>query len=704
MSYSIAKKLFISFSVILFFVLITGTLNIYNLIKLKRSTDEVFQSHQLLLAELSAVMSKTLVHSLKVNQFVATGNKAHLRPTDKLHNEILVHLDNIEKRSQGTDDRGMAQQIIESYDSYDVLSKELITIVTQENHDQKSIEGKQLQITSILENALLLNADRLFAAKSEKSQMLRDANIRLYNSSVRVTLFSIGIVLLCSIILSVRIGRSIVNPVRQLVSVTQAVSAGDLTVRAHVKHCPEMSLLATTFNTMADQIQGFIGNLESEVAARTSELENRTKEIAKTNEKFQREILHRMRTENALREAELKIRSLLENSPDIIINITPAGEVQYINRFPGCHDTGAFIGNNICQLLHPDYHETVGAVIKNVFETKTREMIEALHFFSSDHDTWYEVRIAPVKGGSAIDSIMVIVTDITQRKKAEEKLIQTQQILIKNAHRAGMADIATDTLHNVGNILTSVITSGELLLETVSKSSIVNLKKANELLQSNIETIEEFIVSNPKGKKLLKYYIALEPIMIAEYDTIAANTRRIMDKVRLIEEVITSQQNYAGTASLYELCQLSQIIDNVVSMQEKMLARYGIRIVKEFNPIPPVLIQKNKVVHILINLITNARDAMAEISVEKRSLSFSISSTTDAVVLKVRDTGEGITRENLEKIFNHGFTTKENGHGFGLHSCANYVREMNGSMWAESDGSGKGATFILKLPLGKKKA
>ena len=72
--------------------------------------------------------------------------------------------------------------------------------------------------------------------------------------------------------------------------------------------------------------------------------------------------------------------------------------------------------------------------------------------------------------------------------------------------------------------------------------------------------------------------------------------------------------------------------------------------------------------------------------------------------MEVTDNGEGIPKENLTRIFQHGFTTKKTGHGFGLHSGSNAAREMGGSLNVRSDGTGTGATFILELPLNKNAA
>jgi signal transduction histidine kinase len=69
------------------------------------------------------------------------------------------------------------------------------------------------------------------------------------------------------------------------------------------------------------------------------------------------------------------------------------------------------------------------------------------------------------------------------------------------------------------------------------------------------------------------------------------------------------------------------------------------------------------------------------------------------VAIIVRDNGVGILPENLTRIFGHGFTTKKDGHGFGLHSGALAAKQMNGALSVQSAGPGKGAAFTLELPI-----
>ncbi len=294
-------------------------------------------------------------------------------------------------------------------------------------------------------------------------------------------------------------------------------------------------------------------------------------------------------------------------------------------------------------------------------------------------------------------SMVGIGKDITEQKKNEKILEETRQALIEKAHQAGMADIATGTLHNVGNILNSVTTSSQMIYELVRGSQLSGLIRANVMLRENMDHIEDFICNDPKGKKLMQYYLKLEEGLLQEHGKIKKHVDRLNDKVEAIIDVISAQQTYAGTMALSEELNVIDIVEDAVMMQSASLQKHNIRVLKKSEEIPTILLQKVKLLHILINLIENAKDAMIDIDPNDRELVFDISRSERAVFIKISDTGIGISPENLERIFSHGFTTKKSGHGFGLHSCANYMTEMGGRMWAESEGVGKGATFILRF-------
>lgn len=281
-------------------------------------------------------------------------------------------------------------------------------------------------------------------------------------------------------------------------------------------------------------------------------------------------------------------------------------------------------------------------------------------------------------------------------------LKNAQNDLIEKAHRAGMADIATGTLHNVGNILNSVKTSTDFIIETIKTPFYFKLLKANTLLKANIDSLEDFISKNPKGIKLMHFYLSLESGFNKEKTIISKHTMRLNDKVNAIIEAIQAQQSYVGSISLTEEYRLVDIVEDALMMQSGLLQKYHIEIEKIYSYNPTIPIQKNKLLHVLINLITNAKQAMDKTTLKNKKILVTINKSTNkndnTVFIKVQDTGEGIKKELISKIFTYGFTTKQNGHGYGLHSSANYMTEMGGQLIAQSDGFNKGASFICKLP------
>ncbi len=300
--------------------------------------------------------------------------------------------------------------------------------------------------------------------------------------------------------------------------------------------------------------------------------------------------------------------------------------------------------------------------------------------------------------------------EILKRKEAEEtlknaweQLKSAQTELVNNAHKAGMADIAAETLHNIGNILSSVKTSSHIIDIEMKSKALKGLRNANELLSQNINDLDAFIADNPKGKKLMQYYLVLGKMFDEERENISIHTQRLETKVDTIAEVLAAQQSYAGSASMSDHCSIPEIVEDALIMQHGNLEKYNIIIEKNFSNIPKIFVQKTKLIHILVNLIKNAKESMIEASSEENRLSlenkisFEVFSRKEKAYIRVIDTGIGIMPENLKKIFNHGFTTKKEGHGFGLHSSANYMSEMNGTIKAESDGKGKGTTFELEF-------
>jgi signal transduction histidine kinase len=288
--------------------------------------------------------------------------------------------------------------------------------------------------------------------------------------------------------------------------------------------------------------------------------------------------------------------------------------------------------------------------------------------------------------------------ELVKQRTAELRAAQAK--LAENAHKAGMSEIATSVLHNVGNVLNSLKTAGYVARETAKGSVVSKLLKANELLGAQMDNIDEFIASDPKGKKLLRYYLELGEMLNKENTYIVENLTQILDNTDSISEIISAQQAYAYSSNSFsEIMPITEIIENALTLSESSHSRHHILVEKRFGTVPKIPIQKTKTLHVILNLLKNAKEAMTTNRLEDRKLVIDVHVEEPHLILAISDTGYGIVEENLSKIFSFGFTTKSDGHGSGLHSSANYMTEMGGRMWAESAGEGKGATFTLAFPL-----
>jgi len=230
-------------------------------------------------------------------------------------------------------------------------------------------------------------------------------------------------------------------------------------------------------------------------------------------------------------------------------------------------------------------------------------------------------------------------------------------------------------------------------------SSFDNFRQANNLLKEKIEVVEGTIKDKEIATKLLDYFDRLEKQFEYEKSDIQAQVRRLNEKIGLMTDVITTQQNFTSGSFMTGEYSIEDILEDVLTMQADMLHRFRIKVTRDYNEVPRVEVQRTKLMHILINLVINAKDAMIEKPEGQRELKLSIKQKESTVHLGIADTGSGISDENFARIFTHGFTTKEEGHGFGLHNSANYLEEMKGKIWAESEGSSKGAIFNITLPI-----
>jgi signal transduction histidine kinase/HAMP domain-containing protein len=514
-----------------------------------------------------------------------------------------------------------------------------------------------------------------------------------------IALVSLAIFLVSLIIVG-GLSAYFTRPLSQMVQVVNAVSSGDFSQRFNITSKDEIGHLSRAFNRMVYNIQRINNAMENV----NKQLQLQNEEISLQKSRLEEANLQLNKTNEAMREQEARLIAILENFSGEIWSINKNYEILICNKpFQwAAEKRGAIIGmgdsaldyrqgDKYCRQWKKLYDRALaGERFSHVIEDKhpdgKKQHIE--YFFN------------PIVAFNEVVGVAVLGLDITRRIEDEAEKMRLNEELNEAARRAGMAEIAASVLHNVGNVLTSVTTSVSIIEQTIANTALTGYFKAIDLIRENQDNLEAFVTNDTRAIKLMQYLLILEDHLRSEHELINKNLHRLQDKVNIINEVIAAQQSYATGSMLLESLYLPDIIDDALRLQGDSADRHHIEIVKEYaEDIPLIPIQRTKMIHIIVNLYRNAKDALNDNPVDDKKILIQVTKENDKVVMRFSDNGCGIEPQHLKRIFNHGFTTKASGHGFGLHSCANYMSEMGGKIQVQSAGKGKGTTFILEFPI-----
>jgi len=290
-------------------------------------------------------------------------------------------------------------------------------------------------------------------------------------------------------------------------------------------------------------------------------------------------------------------------------------------------------------------------------------------------------------------------SEIKAREAAEAELARLNSNMIIASRRAGMADVASSVLHNIGNTLNSVNVSAALINEKIAKSEIDNLLLVAKLLENHQDNMDNYLAHNAKGKQIPGFIIMLAAKWQAQKALLMEESSDLLKNIDLIKEVIASQQGLSTMISTNEHCKLSNLIDDALFFCKKDIKTRHINLIKNYIDTPDLYIDRIKVLQILVNLVKNAIESLTESIIQEKIITIQIKADNpDYVVIEIIDNGVGIDEDNLDKIFQFGFTTKIQGHGIGLHGSCNSAQELGGKLSVHSNGVNKGATLTLLLP------
>ncbi len=433
-------------------------------------------------------------------------------------------------------------------------------------------------------------------------------------------------------------------------------------------------------------------------------------EITTTEIALRRKSVEQEQAHAELRESERRFREIAETIDDVFWMATPGcSEMLYVSPaferiwgFP-CENLYVNPRSWLDSVDTSDLPLIMDAIAQNAAGKPCEIQYRIVH--TDGTVRWIRDRSFCVRDDSgAVVRICGVATDVTDRKAAEAEIRDANRQLVDLSRQAGMAEVASSVLHNVGNVLNSVNVSLSVASDRVSGIKVSTLTRLGSMLRDQVA--EQ--IANPGTAsrisempafldKLADHFSSAQKQILEEFELLRTN-------IAHIDEIVATQQHYTAVGGLVENLPVNDVIEDALKMNSAAVSRCGTRIVRDLAPsLPTTALDRNKLLLILVNLIRNAKHACDETGSPGREITVRSTWGGNGILeISVCDNGVGIAPENLQRIFEHGFTTRRNGHGFGLHSSAIAALEMGGWMEGHSDGPGKGATFTLSLPVSPK--
>jgi PAS domain S-box-containing protein len=493
--------------------------------------------------------------------------------------------------------------------------------------------------------------------------------LELYGSILGLVL---TVSILLTVLLSSRLQRVISEPILSLARTAQVVAAEkDYSVRAEKLEEDEIGQFTDAFNQMLDQIQ---------------------------------------RRDTALQRSQQKFETLVNSIEGIVWEANPDTlEFSFVSK-----QAESLLGFPVktwlesptfwAERIHP---EDLDHVLEGVHRA-IRQRQPCRHEYRVKAENralrWIRSYCTVVLEQDRPVLLRGVFLDITKEKQAAEELGVLHSELLQASRQAGMAEVATGVLHNVGNVLNSINVSITVVCERVRHSEVETLSRLATIFSDHQADLPGFLSNDPKGRLIPGFVQSLAGELQKERRETLQEFELLIKNIEHIKEIVAMQQSYARRSGVVESLQPSELVEDALQINAAGFARHRVEIVRQFDPVPKVQVDRHKVLQILINIFRNAKYAMDEADPEHKRLIVSVAMEgQNKVKISVCDNGAGIPAENLTRIFSHGFTTKKDGHGFGLHSGALAAREMGGALYAYSDGPGRGATFTLELPISEEK-
>jgi PAS domain S-box-containing protein len=405
-----------------------------------------------------------------------------------------------------------------------------------------------------------------------------------------------------------------------------------------------------------------------------------------------------------LRESERQLSSLIESTDDYVMSVDTEGRRVTANR-PVQRLISTLTGSELPAgaPLFPPQPQAPWSELQVIFRralTGQRGRTE-VEFLLDGQPRTVESTASPVLSEEGqVVGVTFFGRDITARKQAESRLTELHRSLLDVSRQAGMAEVATGVLHNVGNTLNSVNVSVGLMSERLRGSRVPGLARAMELLKQHLPSLASYLTQDERGRQLPSYLIAVSEQLVQEHEALQSEVQSLSESVEHIKSVVSMQQENARFVGVVEQVRVPQLLDDALKLHALSFEKQGIHVRREYTEVPPVQLDRHKLLQILLNLLSNARHALLDSGRKDKLLTLRIgwARVGEMLRIEVADNGVGIAPESQPRLFTQGFTTKKDGHGFGLHISALAASEMGGALTCSSPGPGQGASFFLELP------
>ena len=412
-------------------------------------------------------------------------------------------------------------------------------------------------------------------------------------------------------------------------------------------------------------------------------------------------------SQSQLANSEARLHAMLDSTLDPMITIDSYGMVQGASHSVETvfgWKREELVGQNVNVLMPEPYrseHDGHLSRYRNTDESSVLGASRELEAMRRDGTTFpCVVTLWKVDLPNQSEScFMGTIRDITQSKEAEAELEETHQELMEVSRLAGMSEVATGVLHNIGNVLNSVNVSAHLIEKNVRESRTGEFQKSGALLAEHVDDMAAFVTDHPQGQFMARYMIDIGGDLIREQSEVLNEVVDLRKNIDHIKNIVAMQQSFAKVTGVTEILSPQELFEDALRMRSASLGQHSIEIIRKYEDVPSILADRHTVIQILVNLLENAIHAISDQRSTGSTLSLRLCWAGEGPVrFEITDSGIGMSPETLQNVFTFGFTTKKDGHGFGLHTSALAASEMEGSLTAHSDGEGLGATFVLECP------